>query len=759
MKIKNSGLCCFFVLCFSLFFQNSTWAQNGTLSGVVTDKKTGETLVGASIFSSTTNKGTTTNNYGFYSLTLPAGTYEITIVFLGYKQVVQSVDFSQDQTINIELEEETTQLNEVVVVGSKKELDLMNKISSITISPDVLRSAPAILGEADVMKILQTLPGVKQSKEGSSGLNVRGGTPDQNLILLDGVPIYNANHLFGFFSVFNPSSIKHVEIIKGGFPARYGGRLSSVLDIVTKEGSMKNYHGEAQLGIVSSKLLVEGPIVKEKASFAISGRRSFLDLFSFLGLPKVYMYDVNAKLNWKISAKDRLFLSSYLGQDQLMVGDSPNRGGNGTYELGWGNLITSLRWTHVFSNKLFFNFQGITSNYELKNDRSSIGNEFFYSSSVFDQGLKTNLTYHSSWGQTFDIGGSYTYHNFLPTRSKSISYKDNQPITSAYGERTYANEATLYFQDKLSWGDFGANLGVHYSMFNVDNHTYHSIEPRLQAKYRFAKSFTFKVAYSHMRQYIHLLSNTGSGFPTDLWIPTTPLVKPEFSSQLAIGLSKRLAHGIIVTVEVYTKEYENLVEFKEGVSLVDVSKGWQERVTFGKGTGQGVELLLTKSSGRTTGTFSYTLSKADRTFEELNNGKTFPFKYDRRHEIMITVSHKLPKQWDISALWTFATGNNATVPIGRIPGNPLHATYEQAVVYSSRNGYQTAPLHRLDIGAKKTWKYKKLTGELAFGAYNAYFQKNPYFISVKENPSTSAFQLAQHSLLPVIPYISYTIKL
>nr|WKN35849.1 TonB-dependent receptor [Tunicatimonas sp. TK19036] len=759
-------------------------SQKYTVSGYVKDQTNGESLIGANVFDQQSLSGTSSNTYGFYSLTLPSDSITLLYSFVGYQPRVVKLLLSQDTTINIELSEGEL-LDEVIISAAEAEkIQEISQMSAISVPIEQVKSLPAFLGEVDVLKTLQLLPGVQSGNEGTSGLYVRGGGPDQNLILLDGVPVYNASHLFGFFSVFNADAINNVQLIKGGFPARYGGRLSSVIDISMKEGNTKKFQGEGSIGIVASKLTLEGPIVNDKTSFIISGRRTYIDL---LARPLIkaqtdgdetvgyYFYDLNAKVNHRFSDRDRLFLSAYLGDDRFFARYGYKDVQNGVTlrdedeaGLQWGNLTSALRWNHMFTPKLFSNATLTYSRY-----RFDINNEYRYEylddstnsklvdsgfakylSGIEDYAAKIDFDYIPSPNHFIRFGVNATRHTFKPG-ALNIQYEDelsDESLDVLLGsQETQATEFAAYVEDDIELSNrLKVNAGIHFSGFRVNGETYTSIQPRIAGRYLVNESLSLKASYVQMAQFIHLLTNSGIGLPTDLWVPATDRVRPQRSQQVAIGSAYNWKNAYEISLEGYYKTMNNLIEYREGASFIDVNQNWQDKVTVGDGQSYGAELLIQKKQGRTTGWLGYTLSWTNRQFDELNFGKQFPYKYDRRHDLGLAVVHNWKERVDVSFTWVYGTGNAITLP--------TETYFPNTYYYGDRNSYRMKAYHRLD--ASITFKKKKRWGERAwvFGVYNAYSRKNPFYIYLDESQNwdgSGENKFRQVSLFPIIPSISY----
>ena len=774
-----------YLLIFLFFITTYIQAQESfTISGYVQDSESGESLIGVSIYDNITYKGTASNQYGFYSLTLSKGEYEIIYSFIGYKSLTKKITLNKDLRLNISLENSAIITEEVIVKGERLDKNISSSnMSQERIEVESIKKIPAILGEVDVLKSAQLLPGIQSGGEGNSGLYVRGGGPDQNLILLDEAVVYNAAHLFGFFSVFNADAIKDINIIKGGMPAKYGGRLSSVLDISMKDGNNKKYQVDGGLGLLSSRLTVQGPVQKEKSSFIVSGRRTYVDVLSkpfikedapFSG-SGYYFYDLTTKINYKISDRNRLYLSGYFGRDVFSFNNSDNNIG---INIPWGNATTSLRWNHLFNDKLFMNTSLIFSDYRFEFNIAQQEFELKIFSGINDWNTKIDFLYQPNQRHTVRFGGNYTYHEFTPGNASGkageVTFEPDEIF------KQYSNEGALYFSNDIEITDLlKVHAGIRYSSFqhsgyisfrdyirneftgNDDN--YRHIEPRLTFRYKLNTSSSIKGAYTQNYQYIHLASTSSVSLPTDLWVPSSSVVKPKFSDQYAIGYFKNLSDNMYETsAEVYYKEMTNLIEYKEGVLPEDnTNSSSDDSFAFGDGDSYGIELLIRKNKGKTTGWIGYTLSKTTRYFDDVNDGEPFPAKYDRRHDLSITATHQLSKKWSLSSVFVYATGNAITLPTERyVIGENIYTEY------TSRNGFRMDPYHRLDIGATYTTKKKKrFQSSWNFSIYNLYSRKNPYFIYFDlespegEDGSIQAGNLTpkayQVSIFPILPSITW----
>jgi len=765
-------------------------AQQYTISGYVKDTDTGEALIGAYVIHNASQSGTTTNNYGFYSITLPAAEVEIVCTYIGYVSKIVQIDLNSNTTLDFELSSSIL-LNEVVITDRESyKIEAQSQMSTIDIPISQIKAIPALLGEADVLKVLQLLPGVQSGGEGQSGLYVRGGSPDQNLILLDGVPVYNASHLFGFFSVFNTDAIKDVKLIKGGYPARYGGRLSSVIDIAMKEGNNKKLGGTASIGLIASRLTLEGPLGSENTSFIVSARRTYLDILAapFIkrsfrssnssGGAGYYFYDLNAKVNHKISNRDRVFLSVYGGRDKFYFNerysfDSENEDYT-DIGLGWGNLTAAARWNRQWTPKLFSNTTLTYSQYNLNNSnefgtlntRTNSKSIFSlnYLAGIRDWGIKTEFDFLPTPNHHVRFGGNWTFHQFNPGRFTLLEEFTDNNINQkdTIGQKQVnANEAYLYIEDDIKINEkLKVNVGLHLSSFFVNQSVYPSLQPRLSARYLLPNSSSVKASFATMQQFIHLLAYEGIGLPTDLWVPSTERIKPQRSWQAAVGYSRTIRKSLEFTAEIYYRDMTNVLSYDDGEGIFDVSD-WQDRVIQGKGYSYGLELFLQKKYGKLNGWVGYTLSWTMRQFEELNQGNPFPFRYDRRHDISIVAIYNVNDRVDISSSWIFGTGNAITLPNSQFYGASSTFDFLRSFqTFGQRNDFRMRNYHRLDFGInfKKQKKYFHRTW--SFGAYNMYSRNNPFFIylgneyNFETNTSTPA--LKQVSLFPIIPYATWT---
>jgi hypothetical protein len=770
-----------------------------TISGYVRDQATGENLIGVAVVLAGTGQGTATNTYGFYSLTVPtAGLDSVRLVanYLGYDRRRWTAPATASQHHDFLLPAATNELASVEVVGDRQADDhgpRSTRMGTINVPIAQIKSLPKLMGETDVLKVLQLLPGVQSGGEGTSGLYVRGGSPDQNLILLDGTPVYNASHLFGFFSVFNADALNNVELIKGGFPARYGGRLSSVLDISMKEGNAQELHGEGAISLIASRLTLEGPIKKDVASFIVSARRTYLDVLAqpFIksqlakekkaGSLGYYFYDLNAKLNWKVSSRDRLYLSAYRGYDSFYynernVEERPDDYRRSDNNLGWGNLTGALRWNHVVNDKLFLNTHLTYSQYQFDvgqaqerrfvRDGEPVASTtaLSYRSDIRDWTLKMDFDYVPSPRHYVRFGGQFIRHKFRPGISSQQDNTGGVTSEAASGSLTLGTESGLYVEDDYQLSNrLKVNAGLRLNSFYVDSKLYPSLEPRLAARYMLTDEWALKASYARTTQYVHLLTNSGIGLPTDLWVPATAQVRPQIAHQVGLGVARTLRYrgeAFEFSFETYYKPMQNLVEYREGASFLNTTNNdWQSKVTSGQGWAYGGEFFLQKKTGRTTGWLGYTLAWSNRRFPELNQGRTFPYKYDRRHDISLVVIHKFSPTLTLSGTWVYGTGNATTVATSRFQVGP----YQDYEDYGARNSYRMAAYHRFDLDLSKT--KKKRWGEVvnSISIYNIYNRRNPYYMyfvpaDVENGVVREPAYYRQVSLFPIIPSVSKAFK-
>lgn len=761
-----------------------------TISGYIKDSLNGETLIGATITVKGQSKGISSNQYGFFSITLNEGNYTLVCSYIGYREKVTDLSLDKDQRMNFLVLPKAYQFEEVVVSSKKRDANVKNaQMGKFNLPMEQIKSIPAFLGEVDLLKTVQFLPGIRNAGEGSAGIYVRGGGPDQNLILLDDAPVYNTGHLFGFFSIFNADAIKNVSLIKGGMPAQYGGRLSSVLDVSMKEGNNQKLQVDAGLGVIASRLSIQGPLKKNRASFILSGRRTYIDALVKPFVKKTsqfhgsgyYFYDLNAKVNYIFSEKDRLYLSGYFGRD---VFDFENSKQSLKINIPWGNATGTLRWNHVYNQKLFGNATLVYNDYNFTFNAAQNSFEFKLASGIRDISLKQDFDLYTYTGHKLKFGGIYTYHKFTPSvvsgKQDSTVFKPNN------AQVKYGHEAAVYLQDDWEVNEkIKVNAGIRYSWFQQtgpykiyttdDNgnrtdstvfgrgkgvKTYGGLEPRLTIRYALNDETSVKASATRNLQYIHLVSNAGTTLPTDIWVPSTYKVRPQVSWLYAAGLFKNFKDNMYETsVELYYKQMQNQIEYEEGYTPNSIDDT-ENSFTFGKGWSYGAEFFVNKTKGRLTGWVGYTLSWTWRKFSNLNAGNKYPAKYDRRNDMSIVAIYEISKKWRLSASFVFGSGNAATLPERFYIVDGI-LTQE----YSKINEYRLPSYHRLDIAAIMTPKKnarRKWKTEWVFGVYNAYSRKNPYFIYFDQTGSpfngTLDIQAKQVSLFPVIPSITWNVR-
>lgn len=762
--------------------------KNHTISGYIREKGSGELLLGVNIYIQGTQTGTVSNNYGFYSITLPEGNVNLTYSYIGFDKVVKHIFLVKDTILNVNLDN-INELTGVEIVGDRTNRisdDVQMSVVSVPIKQ--IKEIPVLLGERDVFKVLQLMPGVRSGGEGSSGLYVRGGGVDQNLIILDDAPVYNAYHLFGFFSVFNGDALKSIELLKGGFPARYGGRLSSVLDINMKDGNREEFGGEGSIGLISSRLLLEGPIKKKKSSFLISGRRTYLDILTLPfqnaanigGFAGYYFYDLNAKVNYEIDDKNRFYLSTYFGRDKFYAGyDDVNTAEE--FRLYWQNFTATARWNHLFNNKLFANTSLIYSRYKfdvgvaLTDKVNKQDYSLDYLSGIEDMGIKYDLNYIPKSNHYIRMGAAITRHYFTP--SAVVLKGTGLPNDlEGFAKKITAYESAIYAEDEIKSGRSKVNFGMRLTHFYVNTKSYFNAEPRLLYAFMINEDLSFKGAYTFMNQYIHLLSTTGISLPIDLWVPSTDIVAPKQSHQVALGLAKDFQKkAFSVSLEAYYKTMTNIIAYKQGASFLEVGLfdpnkefSYEESVTSGDGYSYGSELLIQRKFGQLTGWIGYTLSWTKYQFDDLNNGKEFFPRHDRRNDVSVVVIYQPSEKLTISSTWVYGSGDAITLQRAEYRGvlnsaipDQYYSNNRTLTDFGSMNGFRMAPYHRLDFGVqfhKQLRKNRKRTIELS--VYNVYNRANPYFYYLGEEQSGTGYitVLKQISLFPLIPSISYYLK-
>jgi len=800
-----------------LLFSGNLYSQY-VVHGTITDKQTGEVLVTATVIDAQAKNGTVSNEYGFYSFKTKENDIELNCSYVGYSTVIIHLNLARDTAIDISLDP-SLEIDEVTIMGDASRNDFYSsQMSAHNLNRIQLQKIPMLFGETDLVKALQYLPGVSSGIEGTSGIYVRGGGSDQNMILLDGVPVYNVNHLFGFFSVFNGDAVNSATLFKAGFPARYSGRLSSVIDVGMKEGNMKEFHGSASIGLISSKLMLEGPIKKDKTSFLISGRRTYIDVLSYpvqYLINKVngsdsyfgyYFYDLNAKINHKFSDRSRLYFSSYMGKDEAYIDDyrtsDDQRNPGDSIRLrnsegfNWGNFSTALRWNYIWGKQLFSNATLYYGTYRFRNfeeserivsldrfpeelnggnDFAKNNSEYVYYSGIRDLSAKFDCSYIPSTNQYVRFGLKGTKYMFEP--GVQIAEYKWEDITSSreYGgaDTVYAASLTAYLENDFTIGErFRSNIGLSSTAFIVDGKTYYSIEPRMSARFKITDRIVYKATYAKMSQPIHLLTNSMIGLPTDIWVPSTRELSPELSWQIASGIIYKYDASWEFSFEVFYKDMQNLVEYEEGAELLMNDKNWESKIESGEGEAYGAEFYIQKTGGRWTGSIGYTWSKNFRTFENISFGEPFPYKYDRRHDISVVCNYQLKDDITVGGVWVYGSGIRTTVldhsymnPFAAIGGKPVNENnfFSNDLVrnFEHRNGYQLPAYHRLDIGFNFEKERKRFHRTWSFGGYNVYNRRNAFYIYTSQGKWTDTGEwekrVYQVTMFPLIPYFRYSI--
>ncbi len=758
----------------ALFVLFSVNAQQRTISGTISSSENGELLFGAIVYDTISKKGSVTNEYGYYSVTLPSNNAVLRISYSGLKTTFIPVPENQQQ-LNVAMEV-AGNLAEVEIQGSRAVQN--SEMGTMELDMDKVDKLPVILGERDVFKVLQLLPGVKSGGEASSGLYVRGGGPDQNLILLDGVPVYNASHLFGFFSTFNSDAISSVTLHKGGFPARYGGRASSVIDMRMKEGNTKYYNVEGSVGLIATRVLLEGPIIKDRTSFIVSARRTYIDL---LTQPFIYasqdmfagyfFQDFNAKVQHKINDKHHLYLSGYFGKDKFYMSEKEEN-----YKtksgLEWGNAISALRWNYKINPKMFMNTTATFSKYHFKigfeesseTDEGKDETNYGYNSGILDWSVKSDVSYFPHPNHTIRFGAGDTYHTFTPGISYSTETVDGSTNKSEDGSpRQYSHEMNTYIEDDMKIGErIKLNVGLHYSAFLTNGVWYHVPQPRIAGNVQLNEKSSIKFGGSRMAQFLHLLTNSTIGLPTDLWVPATDKTKPIYSNQYNLGYYLELPKSFQFSIEGYYKDMQNLIQYKEGASFISGGTDWQNKVTSGQGWSYGAEFLLEKKKGNFTGWIGYTLSWTERQFDDINDGERFFYKYDRRHDLSLALTYDPNPEkegWDFGLVFVYSSGNSLTIPThiygsANDPMSQFGYQIPQLESYEKINNFKMPDYHRLDLGANKTKVRKAGTSTWSFSIYNVYNRQNPFMVYVGYNKNNEK-RLMQVALFPIIPSVSW----
>lgn len=793
-----------------------------TVSGFVRDKRSAESLIGASVYEAHSRVGTASNNFGFFSLTLPPGNITIRSSYIGYTSHQHILNgLERDTVLTIELEPSAS-LQEVVITGQSndKQSVLSTQMGALEINQQTIRSTPVMFGEADIIKTLQLTPGVSAGTEGTAGMYVRGGNVDENLFLIDGNPVYQINHIGGIFSAFNPEAISGMDFFKSGFPSRYGGRLSSVVDVHTKEGNMKEYHGSASIGLISGNLNFEGPIIKDRTSFNIGLRRTWLDVLSAPAVAiankitkkdgtrlraRYAFHDLNLKVNHIFNDRSRMYLSLYNGNDVLKGGstDFPDQDSDNNYNydsdvsLRWGNIMATAGWTYVFNNRLFGKVSGVFTRYHsrLRNtEHDVVGNEGDedYSDSfrenetntgITDFGLRTSFDYLPASAHHIRFGGDYLVHRFHPEYNRSVAYEKNEETSVEIGQEfandlLWGHEAGVYAEDDWTLSSaVRLNAGLRFGLFNVQGKTYTGLEPRVSLRWLLDDNLSFKASYSRMNQYVHLISNSFISLPTDAWMPVTRKLKPLISDQISAGFYYNLNKEYNFSVEGYYKTLDNLLEYRDGHTFTPSFVNWEDKLTAGEGRSYGAEFMVRKETGRTTGWVGYGLSWSDRQFDELNQGARYPARFDNRHKLNIVVMHKISPKVELSAAWSYASGNHVTLSLENYyengTGSPTNndnrymGASESIDYYEGRNNYQLPAYHRLDLGIKIYRPKKKgRMGIWTVSIYNVYSRMNPFMIYKSDktvpDPGSSYGKnvpvFKTIGIMPIIPSISYTYK-
>jgi len=757
-------------ICGLLLFSTSIFAQDFTISGYMRDASSGEELLYATVLVKENGSGTTTNLYGFYSITLPKGDYILQYSYIGMQTMELKVSLTEDIKQDVELQDGAIQMEEIVVKAEKENENITNtEVSTVSLNVKDAKLIPVLLGEQDILKTMQLMPGVSSNSEGSSGFFVRGGDADQNLILLDEAPVYNASHLLGFFSVFNSDALKDVKLYKGGMPAEYGGRVSSVMDVRMKNGNMKEWNFSGGIGVISSRFTAEGPIQKDKGSIIVSARRTYADVIARPFLEEgfqeldLYFYDLNLKANYKIGEKDRLYFSGYSGRDVF---------GSDDFGFDWGNTTGTLRWNHLFSDKLFSNTTAIYSDYDYGFKIQAGGNGINLSSGIYDYNLKQDYSWYANPKNTIKFGWQTIYHQMKP----SVFTFDNGEVAAEDEQEQKALEGGLYIANEQKVSDnLTLNYGLRLSTFSnigdytekvydeFDNilesttyesgefyNTYLGLEPRVNATYILNDASSIKASYNRNYQYLHLLSNSTSGTPTDLWIASSPLVKPQIADQVALGYFRNFKNNTYeLSTEVYYKNLQNQVDFEDGGSAINNTEVESDLV-FGKGRTYGLEVYFKKKKGDFTGWISYTLAKSERQFEEINDGTWFSARQDRTHDLSIVGMYQISPRFNVSGSFVYYTGDAVTFPTGKyfVDGALVN-------LYGDRNSERMPDYHRLDIGATYILKdTDKFYSDLNLSFYNVYNRKNAYSITfdIDDTGSAQATQLALFGIVPSLTW-------
>jgi len=754
-----------------IIFPLTAKSQSFIISGYIQDSESKESLIGATILDLQTRKGVVSNRYGFFSLQIQGENTQIQVSYIGYKPQIISIKKNTRLPLLVLLENAAESLGEIRIEASQRAEENVN-MGVISLSPREIRDMPTIGGEADVLKALQWLPGVKSGTEGTAGLHVRGGSPDQNLMLLDGATVYNAQHLFGFISVFNPDALNNVELYKGNSPARYGGRISSVLDMTMREGDMNDMKGNVEVGLISSRLLLEGPIKKDNSSFLFTARRTYAD--AFMAAAKVtgvvpnditldyHFTDFNLKANKILNSKSRLFISLYGGKDLYGENSKLQNNDRTISNITWGNLTTTVRWNHLFNNNRFMDLMAVYSQYRFNNYNAYIqkqpdGENFKtagqFSSGIKEWSVKANIAATINNQHLLQYGASLGYYQFVP----QIEDLSDGAIRTVNKTLVHSTSSTIYSEDEWTFSDkLKGNLGLRLDIYTVKRKIYPSLQPRINVRYLLPYNWGLKAAFGTSSQFLHLLTNSGIGLPTDLWVPSTDTIRPQKAWQGSIGIAKTLIpkdYILDVSIEAYYKEMKNLIAYKEGVSILS-SASWEDIVVTGKGYAKGVELLIQRKRGKWNGWIGYTLSRSVRQFPQLNNGIIFPYRYDRKHDISL-VFNRIYGERTLTLAWTYGTGQAVTFPTQKYTINA-----EEVIWYGGKNAFRLPATHHLDLGVRREYKQKKRSTTLSI--YNVYSHKNPFYVypekEIEIDPILgvikSETKIKQVSIFPIIPTLS-----
>lgn len=766
-----------FLVC--IYCSYSVLGQNYTVSGRVVALNSQEALANVTVQSFNKQRGIYTNDYGYYSLTLPKGKHQLTYSFVGYGKMLKTIELQADTIINIALS--LGELLQTVDITAQTNKGIINKIGAIRLNPKLVEESAIIFGEADLIKYAQQMPGVQGGHEGFSGMHVRGGSQDQNLILLDGVPVYNINHFFGLFSVFHPAVVKNATLYKSSIPARYHGGVSSVLDVRLREGNLREFSGEVGIGLISSKFSIEGPIKKDTASFLFAYRRSYFDLFTrplaaaFDTDTRVgyFFHDMNAKINYVFSPKSRLYLSTYMGKDAFfMKYKEKSNTDDGDYllkqesELGWGNITGVLRWNYIYSNQLFSNLTLSVSHFDFSNgnmtkEETSGGNkevENIYSSGIDEIAGGMDFDYFPVPEHYIRFGIKLRGRQFNPgVKLMQYNYQNTTALNSSVeNTNTNAFQYSIYVEDEWQiTGTIGATIGLNGNGFYTKEVSYNYLEPRLSINWQVAEKIYIKGAYYYSHQYLHLVTNSGLGMPTDLWVPSTRIIPPVNVSQPSLSLSWSVHPKVHFNVEAYYKDMRNVTEYRMQYLPDEEQEDWQNKLVSGKGKSYGVEFLLEKSGKKTNAWLSYTLSKTDRTFDEFNQGESFPYVYDRRHIFNINLTHALNEHVKLNVFWVFRSGRYATYATDTYsPQSPFPSSGSTVEYYAQKNNLHFPNYHRLDLALmfEKEKKWGVRTWKVGF--YNAYSRINPFIVEY----SSDLNSFIKVGIFPILPFVSYNFK-